>query len=108
MKKVITKCFGVINNSDYVELNQDELSICRVCGYDYGDYFPWGENGRTPDYTHCVCCGVEFGYSDFSYENIKRLREVWISNRYPWLKPDKKPSDWSAENSLARIPKVFI
>lgn len=34
---------------------------CRVCGL-YLGYQPWGEDGKTPSYEICPCCGVEFGY----------------------------------------------
>lgn len=32
--------------------------FCRVCGLPL-DEDPWGEDGKTPNYTICPCCGVD-------------------------------------------------
>ena len=34
-------------------------NFCPVCGYPLSDYNPWGDDGKTPTYDICPCCGVE-------------------------------------------------
>jgi hypothetical protein len=38
-----------------------EKNHCRVCGYKSKDA-RWGEDGQSPLYDFCPCCGVEHGY----------------------------------------------
>lgn len=40
-------------------------NFCHVCGYPLGDYNPWGDDGKTPTYDICPCCGVEWGNEDY-------------------------------------------
>lgn len=62
---------------------------CRVCGL-YLGYQPWGEDGKTPSYEICPCCGVEFGYEDDSKSSIQAYREQWIRNDCQWFVTSKK------------------
>ena len=39
----------------------NEFYVCRVCGAEQPEA-PWGDDGETPTYDICNCCGVEFGY----------------------------------------------
>jgi hypothetical protein len=52
----------------------DSPWLCLVCGLDYEglDDPPWGASGVDPSYSHCLCCGVEFGYGDASVNGIRR------------------------------------
>ena len=36
--------------------NEDEAYRCRVCGLNQ-DFKPWGEDGKTPAFEICGCCG---------------------------------------------------
>ena len=46
---------------------------CRVCGY-RSDEPPWGDDGRSPSFNHCPCCGVEWGYQDLLPTAAERFR----------------------------------
>ena len=94
-------------NTDYVNIEPNELTICRVCGFDNIDYFPWGKDGTCPEYTYCLCCGVEAGNQDYSIQSIREFRDSWLTNGAKWDDPEKKPVGWDIENSLSRIPGVF-
>ena len=60
------------------------LVFCRVCGYDSTVDPPWGEDGRTPTYGFCPCCGVEPGYQDFTPLSAERFRAAWLAEGAPW------------------------
>ena len=87
----------MINNSDLA---------CRVCGRIQAEP-PWGENGRSPNYALCACCGVEFGYEDGSINSTKKFREEWLSSGAKWWQPQKKPADWSLEEQMKNIPEKY-
>ncbi|WP_407906848.1 hypothetical protein [Escherichia coli] len=46
--------------------------VCRVCGAEQPEA-PWGDDGETPTYDICNCCGVEFGYEDSTVQSIKKI-----------------------------------
>ncbi len=79
---------------------------CRVCGL-YNEDFPWGEDGKSPNYDYCFCCGVEFGNQDYTLESIRQYRENWLKNGAQWDEPSKKPEKWNLEVQLKQIPKEF-
>lgn len=81
----------------------DTLNLCRVCGLRY-DEPPWGPDGHTPTFEHCVCCGVEFGYQDATPEAARRFREAWLASGAVWDDPDLMPKDWNLEAQLGRLP----
>lgn len=93
--------------------NEKNLQFCRVCGLFLGkdvkgnEYFPWGENGNSPSFDICICCGVEFGYGDCFLEDIRAFREEWMKKGSPWRSPEYKPENWSLEEQLKTIPKEF-
>lgn len=88
--------------------NEKDLHFCRVCGLFLGnDYFPWGKDGNSPTFDFCECCGVEFGYGDWSLEDIKKYREEWLKKGSKWDSPEYKPTNWSLEDQLKTIPKKF-
>ena len=51
--------------------------LCRVCGYEAADP-PWGADGRSPDFTFCLGCDVEYGYGDATPEAASRWRAKWL------------------------------
>jgi len=79
---------------------------CRICGLAQPEP-PWGVDGRTPDFTFCPCCGVEFGYQDCTLVGIRRFRAAWIENGAKWDSPKEKPENWSLEAQLENIPDEF-
>lgn len=79
---------------------------CRVCGL-YSDDLPWGEDGVSPTYIICNCCGVEFGYEDYTIESTKEYREEWIKRGVSWFFPKARPIYWSLDDQLMNIPDEF-
>src|SRR6266699_1122275 len=83
--------------------NIDEKMHCRVCGVRL-PVPPWGEDGMTPTFDYCPCCGVEFGYGDSSAPAVECWRAKWLSGGAHWAEPDQKPSDWNPEEQLRNVP----
>ena len=79
---------------------------CRVCGLRYATP-PWGDDGRTPTFEICDCCGVEFGYEDCLPVGAQRARAEWMSNGAPWFNPDARPPDWDRDAQMRSIPAEF-
>ena len=88
----------------YSESNTHE---CRVCGC-YSDDFPWGEDGKSPSFQICPCCGVQFGKEDVTLESIKQYRAEWISKGGKWFDKDEKPDSWDMEIQMKNIPDKFM
>jgi hypothetical protein len=84
----------------------NDLYLCRVCGYCDEDA-PWGEDGASPTFNFCVCCGVEHGYEDVTPESARRYREAWLRGGAQWHHPRFKPADWDAAAQLAQVPERF-
>lgn len=75
---------------------------CRVCGLTH-DEPPWGEDGLSPTFDICECCGVEFGYEDSnSTSGINYLLE-WVKSGAMWHDPQAKPHGWSLEKQLQNV-----
>ncbi len=80
--------------------------FCRVCGYRHSEP-QWGEDGKSPNYEICPCCGVESGNEDYTIESIRRYRKSWIEEQgSKWFYPGK-PSNWSLDDQLTNIPHEF-
>ena len=79
---------------------------CRVCGL-YIEDKPWGEDGRCPTYEFCPCCGVEFGYQDYSLESIREFRKNWLEKDARWDDPKSKPSNWNLEKQMQDIHNEY-
>jgi hypothetical protein len=62
-----------------LKINED-LFKCRVCGYNCAPFLPWGEDGKTPSYSICPRCGIEFGYEDSSENVILYARKKFLQN----------------------------
>jgi hypothetical protein len=87
--------------------NKKELLTCRVCGLIQADY-PWGEDGISPTYDICPCCGVEFGYEDSTSASVKKYRQGWLEKGANWFDKKKKPANWRLEEQIINIPKGFM
>lgn len=79
---------------------------CRVCGITL-DESPWGADGKTPTYEICVCCGVEFGYEDYTLESIRQYRSEWLKNGAKWFEPKYKLFNWDLDKQLTQIPEDY-
>jgi hypothetical protein len=80
---------------------------CRVCGY-RSDSPPWGEDGRTPLFDFCVCCGVEHGYQDASPNGARAYRAKWIAAGAEWEEPERMPNGWELSEQLGQVPPEFM
>jgi hypothetical protein len=79
---------------------------CRVCGLLMPEP-PWGDDGKSPAYDFCPCCGVEFGYGDCTHLAAQSWRETWIKKGAVWDNKDEKPTNWNLEEQLKTIPAGF-
>lgn len=79
------------------------LLMCRICGYKYRNFYPWGKDGDLPSHDICECCGCEFGYEDVSSKSILVNRSRWAEQGYPWFTIAKKPKNWSVEKQLSNV-----
>ncbi len=77
-------------------------NFCKICGL-YSEEPPWGEDGLSPTYDYCPCCGVEFGYQDYCQESIKQYRSLWIQKGAKWDIPSRKTLDWNFQDQLRNI-----
>lgn len=84
----------------------DAALNCRVCGYRNVEP-PWGEDGRTPEYDFCPCCGAEHGYQDSTATGARVFREKWLLKGAPWDEAAAKPPDWDLEVQLRGVPADF-
>ena len=59
-------------------MEKNKNMMCRICGFVYDNYYPWGD----PDHEMCVCCGGEFGFDDDIHacgKTIQEYRSKWIN-----------------------------
>jgi len=85
----------------------DVPTLCLVCGFDYNGYddeLPWGSGGDSPTYNFCPCCGVEFGYGDFTLESARNWRAKWVAQGMAWFRPKERPDGWEPEAQMSRLP----
>lgn len=78
-------------------------NVCKICGLEFGDFYPWGEYGDLASFDICPCCGVEWGYEDCNEESSIRYRTSWINNGMNWFQPEKKPKNWNGYQQLQKI-----
>ena len=89
-------------------VNDKSVHYCRVCGLFQGkNYFPWGEDGHSPTFDICLCCGAEFGFDDCFPEAVKEFREEWLKSGAHWRFAKFKPKNWSLQEQLKNIPHEF-
>ncbi|RDX39102.1 hypothetical protein DZA51_00235 [Vibrio campbellii] len=86
--------------------NNNDKMACRVCGLIQSDP-PWGEDGKSPNYDICSCCGVEFGYEDSSVKGVSIYRKNWLKGGSSWEDDAEKPTNWSVEEQFKNIPLDF-
>jgi len=79
---------------------------CRVCGL-FSEDLPWGENGDCPTHEICPCCGVEFGYEDYTVLSTKEYRDLWLLKGAEWFDKSVKPNSWDKEQQFKNIPEEF-
>lgn len=84
----------------------DNMNNCRVCGY-YMEDAPWGDDGQSPTYEICPCCGVEFGNEDYTLESTIEYRNKWLSEKVTFYESKVKPQDWNFQNQMENIPKDY-
>lgn len=89
-----------------ISMHNDQTLFCRVCGLEQ-PYPQYGDNGNSPTYEICACCGVEFGYEDTTVQSAQKFRENWIGDGLKWFSPSEKPANWSWEEQKAYIPESF-
>ena len=83
-----------------------EEHYCRICGLYMKDK-PWGDDGQSPTYEICPCCGVEFGNEDYDLFSIKEYRKEWLKNGANWFDKKKKPVSWDVNKQLMNVPEDF-
>jgi hypothetical protein len=79
---------------------------CRVCGF-REDFAPWGDDGLSPDFSFCPCCGAEHGYQDATLTAARANRRRWIDGGAKWFKDKYRPADWSLALQLEGIPEEY-
>lgn len=79
---------------------------CRVCGLIQAEA-PWGDDGQSPTFEICDCCGTEFGYEDATVAAAIRARALWLEKGAPWSDPKAMPNGWNLETQLAQIPPAY-
>ena len=84
----------------------NDLLRCRVCGLPQKEP-PWGEDGNTPNFEICPCCGTEFGYEDTTLSGVLRARDRWISGGAVWFSSKLRPPEWDLEDQLIHVPDGF-
>ncbi|HGF2651789.1 TPA: hypothetical protein ACWXKB_005314 [Escherichia coli] len=84
----------------------NEFYVCRVCGAEQPEA-PWGDDGETPTYDICNCCGVEFGYEDSTVQSIKKYKAKWLDSGAKWMNKESEPQNWSVDEQLAHIPLKY-
>lgn len=87
-------------------MTSDALHRCRICGL-LGDDLPYGEDGKTPTFEYCDCCGVEHGYQDCTPEASRRFRAEWIASGAAWESPKTQPANWDRDEQLAHVPAEY-
>ena len=90
-----------------MERSFDRRYCCRACGL-LQDDLPWGEDGNTPTFTICDCCGTEFGYDDCTKKAIIQSRKRWLSNGAEWQKLSAKPQAWNLSQQLSYLTDVDL
>ena len=86
--------------------NNNENMACRVCGLTQLEP-PWGNDGKSPNFEICYCCGVEFGYEDRTFNSINNYRKKWLEKGSPWFYSKEKPENWNLQDQLGNIPDNF-
>lgn len=84
-----------------------DARICRICGYLFSGWSPWGEDGQSPTFDFCPCCGVEFGYQDSSLAGVRRWRDRWLRDGAQWSDSYVESDGLEADARMSRVPEEF-
>lgn len=82
----------------------NENIYCRICGYKYSIDSPTWYDDETPSHDICICCGVQFGYEDDTYQGVVEYRNYWIKNGSKWFIKKYMPENWDLQTQLNNIP----
>ena len=102
LEKMITVKVNELKSS-WMNSYKETSRNCRVCGCNQG-FEPWGEDGETPTFDICQCCGIQFGREDCSVLEVKEQRKRWLKNESKWFASKGKPEGWSLDDQLKGIP----
>lgn len=102
MLGALSAVFRLISQKE-VDKRDAGNNFCPVCGYPLGNYNPWGDDGKTPTFDICPCCGVEWGNEDYTTESRTEYRNKWLADGAKWFEPQKKPVNWNLEEQLKDI-----
>lgn len=102
MVGALSAVFRLISQKE-VDKRDAGNNFCPVCGYPLGNYNPWGDDGKTPTFDICPCCGVEWGNEDYTTESRTEYRNKWLADGAKWFEPQKKPVNWNLEEQLKDI-----
>jgi hypothetical protein len=80
----------------------NDSNFCRVCGYE-PKAPPWGQDGLTPSFEFCPCCGAEWGYQDATAVGVARFRQFWLDQGAPWRDSAVPNDGLSTEVRLGRV-----
>ncbi len=67
---------------------------------------PLGDDGNSPTWEICPCCGTEFGYEDCTPASAREMRNRWVSGGQQWFDKSKKPVDWSYDCQSKHISRT--
>ena len=107
------KAFAEFAKIIAIDKDYRPLKCCRVCGLEYSDYYPWGEDGRSATYNICDCCGCEFGYDDDESASDKGIfvyRQEWFNKGVPLFNPESKylPKQWTLADLKLQLLNIGI
>lgn len=85
----------------------NNLKYCKICGLEQ-EKFPWGEDGKTPNFDICDCCGVEFGYEDYTLVSLNKFRQEWLSSGGIWFEKEAMPENWDMEEQMENVSGEYL
>ena len=81
-------------------------NACRICGFMFNKD-PRGEDGKSPLYWICPCCGGEVGVDDANLERIREYRRKWLFAGAPWFDSEEKSRGWKLQEQLPSVPEDY-
>jgi hypothetical protein len=84
----------------------NEMARCRICGFAH-TVPPWGEDGKSPCFEICHCCGVKFGYEDATLVSALGYRKRWLALGGRWFRKQEQPAGWDLKAQLSNVPRAF-
>ena len=102
MVGALSAVFRLISRKE-VDKCDTEINFCPVCGYPLDSFNPWGDDGKTPTFDICPCCGAEWGNEDYTSESRIEYCNKWLADGAKWFEPQKKPVNWNLKEQLKNI-----